>query len=968
MTKTTAVNNRGIKIEDAGNIAPFGRVASKWADVETELIKFTKAATFNQKVQTSSEEFIKYFGIKGVEFGNWMSQVDRLEFLYGAAHAFEEMRKFLGVPAHYIGLGGELAIAFGARGTGFALAHYEPWSRAINITKPHGEVGALFHEYAHAVDNIVYQTIRQKHEPTLLNLGFASGGMTRAKGIDLDRLQRNDLIGLMENIFASTFWNIDGTKKKWLIDFLKSSDGNSDYYNRRAEMFARFSEVWCHQVADKINTSNKMLVQQKYEKVVYPPHNVISNLFDEFKQFYTVSLNFLNGKTSYKFSVDMPTPKTDKEEPKKKKIKLKRVAEKEPKEEKTQKDPEKTQKNPALETASDEKKLHLKVHQIVSQSAYKYKNGQSLKSIYDDLLFAFGAAGAWYFSEFAVRHKNDSVFMSEFNKTAFVENHTKNDKKKSAVSGKKIKINLGNSTEIDTQTENIKAKYALVELGSLIQSNDPITFKPNPDYPASCQTRNYNEIKGEQEKVIKYSSNFKPNHLINNSPDATTGSPIVTGQGIVLGGNGRTMILKRLKNDNWDKYEKLLTQKVNDFGISQDELSKFKKPVLVRVIENVSISKCSYYSDTLNSNTMQDFDPVTKSISIAKSMDTATFERIANIFEDTEGETFSQVLSVSTASKKIIDLLTDKKFINTSNRDVWLDGNGLSSKGKETLENVLLAYILPDKKLIEKAKVYTNKIVKALPLLVKIKQFKGQWNLIPDIQKVIELENSRRSTGQTKTDYLNQDDIFKKGKNPTVSEKEKLVWSLLDSGVLKFKEALTSYIRTHDNENSENAMFGGGNATPVDVLENLKKTKGLSDKYKRNKRASKKGSSTHAKPRKKRTTTKYEVEKLSDKPKKTRTTQKDIKAQALSIKQSGSTGREAWKRLERYMKQFDNVHIMWGEPSIHSGDNYTPLSKIISSDYFYAAKKENGLSDKPKKTRKAKSTRKSSKRRFDLLF
>ncbi len=774
MTKKSKIIDNGIKILDSGIIPPGGRIAQQWSQMETELIKFTRAETFNKKVQTESGEFISYFGFKGVEFGNWMSQADRLEFIYGAAHAFEALRKFLGIPAKYIGLGGELSIAFGARGKGGALAHYEPKHKVINITKPHGESGSLFHEYAHAVDNLVYQLIRSKHESNLINIGFVSGGFSVSKGIDLDRLQRDDLIGLMENIFASLYWNLDGSKKKWLEDFQKHE--NSEYWHRRNEIFARSSEVWCSLLARKLDINNKMLIAKKYETVVYPPANVISPIFDDFKLFFERGIKFVNGNGSYRLKVVESIPKIDKN-----------------------------------------------------------------------------------------KSKND----------------TQNDKKKTAVSKSKTKILAGNVTEIDTQNETLKAKYALIELDKLIQSNDPITFKPNPDYPASCQTRNYNEIKGEQEKVIKYSSNFKPSHLVNNSPDATTGSPIVTDKGIVLGGNGRTMILKRLSQDNWSKYEKLLTQKVNDFGIKKHDLGSFKKPVLVRLLENVSISKCSYYSDTLNSNTMQDFDPVTKSISIAKSMDTATFERIANIFEDTEGETFSQVLSIPTASKKIVELLTDKKFINTSNRDVWLDGNDLSSKGKETLENVLLAYILPDKKLIEKAKVYTNKIVKALPLLVKIKQFKSSWNLIPDIQKVIELENSRRSTGQTKTDYLNQDDIFNKGKNPTVSEKEKLVWSLLDSGVLKFKEALASYIRTYENENSENAMFGGGNATPIEVLENLKSVKGLSDKFRAVEARRKKGKQTHAKPRKKRTTAKYEGEKLSDKPSKTKKAKKKVRLTIL---------------------------------------------------------------------------------------
>lgn len=45
-----------------------------------------------------------------------------------------------------------LAIAFGARGSGGALAHYEPERNVINLTKMKG-AGCLAHEWGHALDN-----------------------------------------------------------------------------------------------------------------------------------------------------------------------------------------------------------------------------------------------------------------------------------------------------------------------------------------------------------------------------------------------------------------------------------------------------------------------------------------------------------------------------------------------------------------------------------------------------------------------------------------------------------------------------------------------------------------------------------------------------------------------------------------------------------------------------------------------
>lgn len=47
---------------------------------------------------------------------------------------------------------GTLSIAFGARGSGNAAAHYEPLHKVINLTKMHG-AGSLAHEWWHGLDD-----------------------------------------------------------------------------------------------------------------------------------------------------------------------------------------------------------------------------------------------------------------------------------------------------------------------------------------------------------------------------------------------------------------------------------------------------------------------------------------------------------------------------------------------------------------------------------------------------------------------------------------------------------------------------------------------------------------------------------------------------------------------------------------------------------------------------------------------
>lgn len=99
----------------------------------------------------TGEDIQKAFNIRGGQFGNWETQEDRQANLNLSFEAFKDMAKALEIEDTDISLGGKLNIAFGARGSGDALAHFEPRENVINITKMRG-AGSLGHEWGHALD------------------------------------------------------------------------------------------------------------------------------------------------------------------------------------------------------------------------------------------------------------------------------------------------------------------------------------------------------------------------------------------------------------------------------------------------------------------------------------------------------------------------------------------------------------------------------------------------------------------------------------------------------------------------------------------------------------------------------------------------------------------------------------------------------------------------------------------------
>lgn len=169
------------------------------------------------------EMFDAAFGFRGVQFGNWTNGNDRQMALNQAYDAFMDMSEMLGLSPKAMSLDGELGLAFGARGSGSALAHYEPNEVVINLTKTRG-AGSLAHEWLHALDNF----LSRRNDVPL-------GHVTHGNGIDtLNPAVGAALADLMDAVKAS-YYN-------------KRSLEKGDYWGRPTEVMARLFESW---IADK---------------------------------------------------------------------------------------------------------------------------------------------------------------------------------------------------------------------------------------------------------------------------------------------------------------------------------------------------------------------------------------------------------------------------------------------------------------------------------------------------------------------------------------------------------------------------------------------------------------------------------------------------------------------------------------------------------------------------------------------
>ena len=113
----------------------------------------------------STQELKDAFRLRDVQSGNWvLNDPESAKFhVDNLASGFADLADMTGIADAQISLNGRLAMAIGARGAGGnAKAHYEPVERVINITKMKGG-GSLAHEWFHAFDNLLTESMTGGH-------------------------------------------------------------------------------------------------------------------------------------------------------------------------------------------------------------------------------------------------------------------------------------------------------------------------------------------------------------------------------------------------------------------------------------------------------------------------------------------------------------------------------------------------------------------------------------------------------------------------------------------------------------------------------------------------------------------------------------------------------------------------------------------------------------------------------------
>ena len=344
-------------------------------------------------------------------------------------------------------------------------------------------------------------------------------------------------------------------------------------------------------------------------------------------------------------------------------------------------------------------------------------------------------------------------------------------------------------------------KYALTDLDNILASHNEINFSNTKGYPLNengenINDRNYHDDISAQNSVIKIAQNLDPDQLISLS-SGSDGTPIVDVNGYVASGNNRVMSLKLAKRKYPEKYENYineLKENIDIFKIDEDEIAKFKNPVLIRIDESLPENLTTEDLAQFNTASTKGERPLDRAVKLANILKDNTKCRNVILSIIDGYETFTDIYSPEARNdrKRLIDSFISCGLISELQLPTYYNDNQFTEIGKDFVETILSAIILTPNalKVSNEAGVKRLRqiIISSLPILITNENLK-EGSLKDYISEALVLQY-KINQFQDFQDYARNQSLFPEDK---FSEKSFYINLLLNVGRNKFKDAIKKY-------------------------------------------------------------------------------------------------------------------------------------------------------------------------------
>lgn len=354
----------------------------------------------------------------------------------------------------------------------------------------------------------------------------------------------------------------------------------------------------------------------------------------------------------------------------------------------------------------------------------------------------------------------------------------------------------------------IKGHYEIVPAESLTPSHDVNNdYKKSEGFPTDAEGRTVNDRDYEHDKAAQQNTDQiarKYNGM------AIEQVPVVSDEGIVYDGNGRTMAGQKAAKDGTDgEYINDLLENAENFGFTREQIeqSGIEHPRLVMVTDErlpydaATFAKFNRNEKKTQSNTEQ---------AVAKAK-TLTSDEVGAIVAEIEGNgSLDAFFNNSKAINDLVKTLVDKGIIGQNEVAQMMDSpERLSAQGREYVKNLLLGSIFKPEtiRMLGIDSTVKNKAINAIRSVMDNMKL-GEFSLRDEIDQAIQLLYEARQGGNKVDTLLRTPDMFGEDAAKRYSSISQMMALALEGKVSDFRDLLDEYNRIAKTRNTgEGNMF-----------------------------------------------------------------------------------------------------------------------------------------------------------------
>jgi hypothetical protein len=388
-----------------------------------------------------------------------------------------------------------------------------------------------------------------------------------------------------------------------------------------------------------------------------------------------------------------------------------------------------------------------------------------------------------------------------------------------------------NRTTIITPQGRDPAHYAIRPASSLIPSHDPQSFTPDPRYPAGVQERDYLHDENEQRKVIVGSQNIDPTILLHRAPTPADGPPLVTEDNCALGGNGRSLMLKRAFSEGGPsatRYRDELTCRAEEFGLDPRDVEQLPDPVLVRIVEgthcddppSVLARKVRQYNNALTNA----LDDTALGVSLSRQLSPSTLSSFGDLLASSDSSLREKMREDPRAFARLLE--ADGVISNQNRSEYLTSSGGLTENAKDKIEAMFLGRALGSAERIRATPpALLRKLERAVPYVARVAARNPTYDVTPTLTQAVDLVNDAAGRGLGLEDVLSQRSLFAGASSGPDEATRSMARMLSGEGPVAVGQRFKNYANAADFDPTQPRMFGEKPPSPAEALAALSTSK-----------------------------------------------------------------------------------------------------------------------------------------------